>query len=171
MEEKQKKFVYAVRNKRDLSCSETGADGNTSYGLRENPRKTMRFVHSNQHQHRERRHDDAAANADMEHEMIRFCKECGKGFPSLKALCGHMASHSEKEKKINRFDQVMEDSQSDDDTDDDAATTMNLRKSKRRIRFKSLTLSNQINLLLVLLMVLHLCQRWNKNNNKRLLCV
>ncbi|KAI5387330.1 uncharacterized protein LOC127106931 [Lathyrus oleraceus] len=140
-----------VRNKRD---SETvgGADGNNSYGLRENPRKTMRFVHSHHHQHR--RHDDHAAAAAttvaVEHEMIRFCKECGKGFPSSKALCGHMASHSEKEKKINRFDQVMEDSQSDDDDDDDTdddgcavAATMNLRKSKRRIRFKSLTLSNQ----------------------------
>lgn len=139
------KVDHAVRNKRDSSCSEgVGADGNNSYGLRENPRKTMRFVHSNHH--RDRRHDAAAAAADMEHEMIKFCKECGKGFPSSKALCGHMASHSEKEKKINRFDQVMEDSQSDDDDTDDAcavAETMNLRKSKRRIRFKSLTLSNQ----------------------------
>ncbi|CAK8577303.1 unnamed protein product [Lathyrus sativus] len=137
--------VDGVRNKRDSETVGGGADGNNSYGLRENPRKTMRFVHSHSHQQHPRHDDHAAApaaTAVMEHEMIRFCKDCGKGFSSSKALCGHMASHSEKEKKINRFDQVMEDSQSDDETDDDAAT-MNLRKSKRRIRFKSLTLSNQ----------------------------
>ncbi|GAU47533.1 hypothetical protein TSUD_94380 [Trifolium subterraneum] len=124
-----------------------GGNGNPIYGLRENPKKTIRFVHSHNHAAA----SAAAATTALEHEMIKFCKECGKGFPSLKALCGHMASHSEKEKKINKFNQ-MEDTQSDDtddDVDDDddscvvAASTMNLRKNKRRIRFKSLTLSNQ----------------------------
>ncbi|PNY08181.1 dentin sialophosphoprotein [Trifolium pratense] len=115
-----------------------GGNGNPIYGLRENPKKTIKFVHSHNHVA-----SAAAATTALEHEMIKFCKECGKGFPSLKALCGHMASHSEKEKKIK------EDTQSDDDDDDDddtcvvAASTMNLRKNKRRIRFKSLTLSNQ----------------------------
>ncbi|RHN62036.1 putative transcription factor C2H2 family [Medicago truncatula] len=123
-----------------------GDGGNLIYGLRENPKKTMRFVHS--HHHHYNHHAATAAATTLEqNEMIKFCKECGKGFPSLKALCGHMASHSEKEKKINKA-MMEEDTQSDDTDDDDddvcvAATTMNLRKSKRRIRFKSITLSNQ----------------------------
>ncbi|MCI21052.1 dentin sialophosphoprotein-like [Trifolium medium] len=112
-----------------------GGNGNPIYGLRENPKKTIKFVHSHNHVVAAA----AAATTALEHEMIKFCKECGKGFPSLKALCGHMASHSEKEKKINKFYQ-MEDTQSDDTDDDDddtcvvAASTMNLRKNKRRIR-------------------------------------
>lgn len=127
-----------------VAAGGVGDGGNLIYGLRENPKKTMRFVHS--HHHHYNHHAAAAAATTLEqNEMIKFCKECGKGFPSLKALCGHMASHSEKEKKINKA-MMEEDTQSDDTDDDDdvcvAATTMNLRKSKRRIRFKSITLSN-----------------------------
>jgi len=126
-----------------VAAGGAGDGGNLlNYGLRENPKKTMRFVHSHHYHH----HAAAAAATTLEqNELIKFCKECGKGFPSLKALCGHMASHSEKEKKINKAT-MEEDTQSDDTDDDDvcvAATTMNLRKSKRRIRFKSITLSNQ----------------------------
>jgi len=119
------------------AAAAAGDAGNLIYGLRENPKKTMRFVHSHHH------HAAAVAATTLEqNEMIKFCKECGKGFPSLKALCGHMASHSEKEKTINKA--MMEEDTQSDDTDDVcvAATTMNLRKSKRRVRFKSLTLSN-----------------------------
>jgi len=52
------------------------------YVLRENPRKTWRAV------------DHARPPLLME----KVCKQCGKGFQSMKALCGHMASHSEKER-------------------------------------------------------------------------
>ncbi|XP_051152713.1 zinc finger protein ZAT4-like [Andrographis paniculata] len=44
------------------------------YGLRANPRKTMKY-------------DDALIEDNL-------CKECGKGFQSLKALFGHMKCHS-----------------------------------------------------------------------------
>ncbi|KAE9613684.1 hypothetical protein Lal_00016363 [Lupinus albus] len=101
-----------MKKKRDL-WSEVG------YGLRENPKKTMRFVHSN-------------ATLEQQQEDEKFCKECGKGFPSLKALCGHMACHSEKQKLVL-------DNQSDTEENCDI-----LKHSKRpkRMRFKTLSLSN-----------------------------
>ncbi|KAK1379483.1 putative WRKY transcription factor 57-like [Heracleum sosnowskyi] len=55
--------------------------GVSGYGLRENPKRTWRAV-------------DSSFALPQE----RVCKQCGKGFQSLKALCGHMACHSEKEK-------------------------------------------------------------------------
>ncbi|KAK7317948.1 hypothetical protein RJT34_02594 [Clitoria ternatea] len=97
--------------------------GDTTYGLRENPKKTMRFVHSN---------GGGAGGSTSEHQE-KLCKECGKGFPSLKALCGHMASHSEKEKKLK----LVLDSYSDTGT---CASTPP-RRSKR-MRFKTLNFSN-----------------------------
>ncbi|XP_061367990.1 uncharacterized protein LOC133311003 [Gastrolobium bilobum] len=111
------------RNKRDLWSEDGG--GNSIYGLRENPKKTMRFVH----------------RTTLEHEE-KFCKECGKGFPSLKALCGHMACHSEKEKGNNKFEEsekqkLVMDSQSDTET----CAPTHPRKSKRT-RFKTLALAN-----------------------------
>ncbi|KAK1390937.1 Zinc finger protein zat1 [Heracleum sosnowskyi] len=33
----------------------------------------------------------------------RVCKQCGKGFQSLKALCGHMACHSEKGRVLKEY--------------------------------------------------------------------
>ncbi|XP_051145914.1 zinc finger protein ZAT9-like [Andrographis paniculata] len=48
------------------------------YGLRENPRRSWR----------------AAADSNDE----RSCKQCGKAFHSMKALCGHMASHTERDR-------------------------------------------------------------------------
>ncbi|WOH07878.1 hypothetical protein DCAR_0727312 [Daucus carota subsp. sativus] len=33
----------------------------------------------------------------------RVCKQCGKGFQSLKALCGHMACHSEKGRVLREY--------------------------------------------------------------------
>ncbi|XP_073290949.1 uncharacterized protein [Primulina huaijiensis] len=56
-------------------------DGQSSYGLRENPKKTWRAV-------------DSSFSLPQE----KVCKQCGKGFQSIKALCGHMACHSEKDK-------------------------------------------------------------------------
>ncbi|XP_051144614.1 zinc finger protein ZAT1 [Andrographis paniculata] len=58
-----------------------GQQQQSNYGLRENPRKTWRAV-------------DATFPLPQE----RVCKQCGKGFQSLKALCGHMASHSDRDK-------------------------------------------------------------------------
>lgn len=58
-------------------------NGQSSYGLRENPRKTWRAV-------------DSTFPLPQE----RICKQCGKGFHSLKALCGHMACHSDKDRGL-----------------------------------------------------------------------
>ena len=55
--------------------------GHSAYGLRENPKKTWRL-----------------ANSRSGSQQENVCKECGKVFQSLKALCGHMACHSEKER-------------------------------------------------------------------------
>jgi len=120
------------KRKRDLGSEENGGGAsrgnyNVIYGLRENPKKTTRFVHS---------------NSSLQHD--KFCKECGKGFLSLKALCGHMACHSEKDKGTNRFEsssggfaekqKLVMDSQSDTETSTP-------RRSKR-MRFKTLSSSN-----------------------------
>lgn len=53
------------------------------YVLRENPRKTWRAA-------------DARPPPLLAEEKV--CKQCGKGFQSMKALCGHMACHSDKER-------------------------------------------------------------------------
>ncbi|KAL9328815.1 hypothetical protein ACSQ67_003818 [Phaseolus vulgaris] len=121
-----------VKKKRDLWCEDVV--GNPIYGLRENPKKTMRFVHSGG--------GAAAAGANYEKEE-RFCKECGKGFPSLKALCGHMACHSDKEKRTIKFEdsdkklKLVMDSQSDTET----CAPSHPRRSKRT-RVKTINLSN-----------------------------
>ncbi|CAL0313636.1 unnamed protein product [Lupinus luteus] len=109
-------FDAAVRRKkkRDL-WSEDG------YGLRENPKKTMRSVNSN-------------GTLEQEEEVVeKFCKECGKGFSSLKALCGHMACHSQKQKKL-----VLD---SESDTEEICDVPKSPRRSKR-MRFKTISLGN-----------------------------
>ncbi|KAI3467263.1 hypothetical protein Pfo_023926 [Paulownia fortunei] len=56
-------------------------NGQSGYGLRENPKKTWRAVDSR-----------------LPLPQDKVCKQCGKGFQSLKALCGHMACHSERDR-------------------------------------------------------------------------
>lgn len=79
-----------VKKPQKDSGSEVG--GQSGYGLRENPKKTWRFVDS---------------SSTLRQEKV--CKECGKGFQSLKALCGHMACHSDREKLlINNINKLEE---------------------------------------------------------------
>ncbi|XP_076947230.1 uncharacterized protein LOC143619097 [Bidens hawaiensis] len=65
-----------------------GNENPSSYGLRENPKKTWRAVDS--------------STFPFPNEKI--CKQCGKGFQSLKALCGHMACHSDKDRNFKDYD-------------------------------------------------------------------
>ncbi|GAV57456.1 zf-C2H2_6 domain-containing protein [Cephalotus follicularis] len=113
-------------SKRDLNIEV--AAGQSGYGLRENPKKTRRFVD--------------ASGVTIKQEML--CKECGKGFLSLKALCGHMACHSEKEKVNNGVEDVsassekqkpVMDSQSDTET---SAPSPNRRMRSKRMRYKTI---------------------------------
>ncbi|KAK9063637.1 hypothetical protein SSX86_017508 [Deinandra increscens subsp. villosa] len=64
-------------------------NGNSnSYGLRENPKKSWR----------------ASSSSTLPFPTEKICKQCGKGFQSLKALCGHMAFHSEKDRGLKDYD-------------------------------------------------------------------
>ncbi|XVF85836.1 hypothetical protein PTKIN_Ptkin17bG0149800 [Pterospermum kingtungense] len=120
-----------VRNIKRVAEAEAGGGGQSAaagYGLRENPKKTKRFADS--------------GNGCLLKEMI--CKECGKGFQSLKALCGHMACHSEKERVFQKFEddnhsgnsekqKVIMDSQSDTET-----SAPSRRRRSKRIRYKAI---------------------------------
>ncbi|KAJ0816531.1 putative transcription factor C2H2 family [Helianthus annuus] len=84
-------------------------DGNdnvnsSSYGLRENPKKSWRA--------------SSSSTATLPFENAKICKQCGKGFKSLKALCGHMAFHSEKDRGLKGYDDDSWTSESDSDTDE-----------------------------------------------------
>ncbi|XP_021757051.1 suppressor of Mek1-like [Chenopodium quinoa] len=82
---------------------------NSGYGLRENPKKSWRLVDStlvNKHLHQ--------FHQPQERERERVCRQCGKGFHSLKALCGHMSSHSEKDRNFK------EDDEEEDEEDDNS---------------------------------------------------
>ncbi|RDX89366.1 Zinc finger protein ZAT4, partial [Mucuna pruriens] len=117
---------------RKLASSEKDKDSeaatNAGYGLRENPKKTWRIS------------DYSSEDALV---LDKFCKECGKGFHSWKALFGHMKCHSEKERVSNSLEdqdswtnadssqKVVMDSQSDNE----ATAPSRRRRSKRRTRY------------------------------------
>ncbi|XP_022878130.1 uncharacterized protein LOC111396081 [Olea europaea var. sylvestris] len=96
------------------------ANGQSNYGLRENPKKTWRAVGS---------------TFPLPQEKV--CKQCGKGFQSLKALCGHMACHSERERGLkddhswtSENQKLVMDSHSDTESEDRMLRTR-ISKSKR----------------------------------------
>ncbi|KAF8088770.1 hypothetical protein N665_0530s0025 [Sinapis alba] len=93
-----------------LRVDENG--GQSSYGLRENPKKNKRFVVQR----------DMMALKHQQQQLL-CCRECGKSFPSSKALCGHMACHSEREK-------IVMDSQSDTE----ASSSPIKRRPKRVVK-------------------------------------
>ncbi|XVF03231.1 hypothetical protein REPUB_Repub04eG0243700 [Reevesia pubescens] len=115
-----------ARNIKRVAEAEAGGNQSAAYGLRENPKKTKRFSDS--------------GNTSLLKEMI--CKECGKGFQSLKALCGHMACHSEKERVFHKFEdhsgnsekqELIMDSQSDTET-----SAPSRRRRSKRTRYKTI---------------------------------
>ncbi|KAD7116573.1 hypothetical protein E3N88_03841 [Mikania micrantha] len=72
----------------NMNMNGNGNENPSSYGLRENPKKTWRAVDS----------------STVPYSNERICKQCGKGFQSLKALCGHMACHSDKDRNFKDCD-------------------------------------------------------------------
>ena len=126
MNEKKEKLSSSLNNGGDKD-SEAAAATNAaaSYGLRENPKKTWRI-----------------SDYSSEDPLVfdKFCKECGKGFHSWKALFGHMKCHSEKERVSNSLEdqdswtnsaKMVMDSQSDNE----ATAPNKRRRSKRRTRY------------------------------------
>ncbi|EPS70538.1 hypothetical protein M569_04222, partial [Genlisea aurea] len=86
----------AVSSDNSVESSDLGAasvsvsvSASASYGLRENPKKSWRASSG---------FDSKAPPLLIPHEKMMICKQCGKGFRSPKALCGHMACHSEKDR-------------------------------------------------------------------------
>ncbi|KDP41283.1 hypothetical protein JCGZ_15690 [Jatropha curcas] len=93
------------------------------YRLRENPRKTRRFM---------------ADSSNSHFLQEKVCKACGKGFQSLKALCGHMACHSknsfeDQSETTERLKDQVFDSQSDTET-----SAPSKRRRSRRMRYKTI---------------------------------
>lgn len=77
-------------------------DTDTSYGLRENPKKTWRTSDS-KNQCRECGKEFLSMRALSGHmkfhsikEKDNVCEQCGKGFGSMRALFGHMRHHSKR---------------------------------------------------------------------------
>ncbi|KAL6294817.1 hypothetical protein ACE6H2_002959 [Prunus campanulata] len=107
------------------SGSEAG--GHSGYSLRENPKKTWRFVDS---------------GPTLHLQQGKVCKECGKGFQSLKALCGHMACHSEKEKLINKLEETSDTSEKQklvmDSQSDTETSAPRLRRISKRMKYQNL---------------------------------
>ncbi|XP_042497413.1 uncharacterized protein LOC122076169 [Macadamia integrifolia] len=108
--------------------------GHACYGLRENPKKTWRL-------------------SDSKDGLVRqgkFCKECGKGFQSWKALFGHMRCHSEKDKERVSNHSLEDDSWTsenqklvmDSQSDNEGAAAPRRRRRSRRMRYKTVTASS-----------------------------
>ncbi|KAL0695379.1 hypothetical protein Bca4012_062559 [Brassica carinata] len=89
-------------------------EGQASYGLRENPKKNKKFVVQR---------DMMAQQHHQQQQQLLRCRECGKGFASSKALCGHMACHSEREKTVM-----------DSQSDTEASSSPIRRRSKRAVK-------------------------------------
>ena len=64
-----------------LQSSRSSIGVGAGYDLRENPKKTWRLSGSG---------SDGSPGHD------KLCRKCGKGFPSLKSLFGHMRCHPDK---------------------------------------------------------------------------
>ncbi|KAL7100992.1 hypothetical protein ACP275_08G029200 [Erythranthe tilingii] len=69
------------------------ADQNSSYVLRENPKKSWRISDPKHGLTKTPKSNEPSSSSPC---CYSSCKLCGRGFPSLRALSGHMRSHSIK---------------------------------------------------------------------------
>ncbi|KAB5544564.1 hypothetical protein DKX38_012676 [Salix brachista] len=120
-EDAKVKMSTTESKSKQSSVSEAG--GQFGYVLRENPKKTTRFV------------ADSSNTTSLPENL---CKECGKGFQSLKALCGHMACHSknffqDQSGATEKLKEIIMDKQSDSETTDPIE-----RRRSKRMRYKAI---------------------------------
>ncbi|KAL3513091.1 hypothetical protein ACH5RR_025808 [Cinchona calisaya] len=110
--------IGKFKEEADVSAAQNG------YRLRENRKKTSKFANSS---------EDTSLDC-------KVCKECGKGFPSWKALFGHMKCHSDKVSNNSSVEddswKLVMDSQSDNEAE---AAAHPIRKQRSRIikRYKA----------------------------------
>ncbi|XP_071714557.1 zinc finger protein ZAT9-like [Rutidosis leptorrhynchoides] len=147
--ESDDKFEPITKKNLTLIINENGTEnGNAnSYGLRENPKKSWRAVGS--------------SSSTLPFPNEKVCKQCGKGFQSLKALCGHMAFHSDKDRgfkdydyswtseNLDHEDKLIEDSHSDTEETEPVCVTRSKSKRYKKVVVKpssfSLTYNNNSN--------------------------
>ena len=111
------KYKHAQKNKAPIFVADDDDDedgieiadqerengvGHSGYGLRENPKKTWRVVDYglNNNKIQQQQQQEQQNQDQQQQQQERICKQCGKGFRSLKALCGHMSCHSEKDRNF-----------------------------------------------------------------------
>ncbi|KAL1347293.1 hypothetical protein HN51_020763 [Arachis hypogaea] len=95
--------------------------GSEGYGLRENPKKTWRLT-----------------NSTSEDNSLLFCKDCGKGFQSWRALFGHMKCHSSEKVESMECDQDSSwtnNSASHSDNEEANAPSRRRRSKRTRTRY------------------------------------
>lgn len=102
--------------------------GHSGYGLRENPKKTFK-----------------AADYNYPLPQEKVCKQCGKGFQSMKALCGHMACHSDKDRSLKDDHSWTSENQkvvTDDSVSDTQSEQRRLRSRPKNKRYKRIIIKS-----------------------------